>query len=315
MRIGAALGLALMAGAVLSGCEAGDPRAAQSIAPMPRPAPAEISAPPSSTSAELADYYRRVQNGLLSQGLMRTGGGGPDAPFGTRELVRNFIKIALYEEYSEIGGRLVARESASRLHRWTKPVTLSIEFGASVPPSARTRDSNETARLVSRIANATGHRISQVPAGQGNFRVFVVNEEERRALGPTLRRIMPNISPTALNTVVNLPRTTYCLAFATDPESDGTYHQAVAVIRAEHPDLLRASCLHEEITQGMGLSNDYQLARPSIFNDDEEFAFLTRHDELLLKMLYDERLRPGMTETEARPIVERIARELMGGEV
>jgi hypothetical protein len=44
------------------------------------------------------------------------------------------------------------------------------------------------------------------------------------------------------------------------------------VIRAEHPDLLRLSCLHEEIAQGLGLPNDSPRARPSIFNDDEEFA-------------------------------------------
>ncbi len=142
----------------------------------------------------------------------------------------------------------------------------------------------------------------------------MVSENERRALEPRLRQIMPNISRTALNTVINLPESTYCLAFATDPEQDGTYDQAIAIIRAEHPDLLRASCIHEEVTQGLGLSNDFPLARPSIFNDDEEFGFLTGHDEILLKMLYDRRLRPGMTEGEARPIVERIAAELMGGE-
>lgn len=55
-------------------------------------------------------------------------------------------------------------------------------------------------------------------------------------------------------------------------------------------------------------------ARPSIFNDDEEFSLLTRHDELLLRILYDPRLRPGITEAEARPIVTTIATELMGGE-
>jgi len=62
----------------------------------------------------------------------------------------------------------------------------------------------------------------------------------------------------------------------------------------------------------MGLSNDSPDARPSIFNDDEEFALLTRHDELLLQILYDRRLRPGMTEAEAAPIVRRIAGELLG---
>ena len=88
--------------------------------------------------------------------------------------------------------------------------------------------------------------------------------------------------------------------------------QAVAVIRAEHPDALRLSCIHEEIAQGLGLANDSPAARPSIFNDDEEFGLLTRHDELLLRILYDSRLSPGMTEEEARPVVEIIAAELLG---
>jgi hypothetical protein len=86
------------------------------------------------------------------------------------------------------------------------------------------------------------------------------------------------------------------------------------VIRAEHPDLLRLSCLHEEIAQGLGLANDSPTARPSIFNDDEEFALLTRQDELMLRMLYNPALRPGMTEAQARPIVESLAARLVGGE-
>ena len=86
------------------------------------------------------------------------------------------------------------------------------------------------------------------------------------------------------------------------------------LVKAEHPDLLRLSCIHEEVAQAMGLANDSPQARPSIFNDDEEFALLTRHDELLLKMLYDPRLKLGMTPAEARPTVQRIAREYLGGE-
>ncbi|MGB5870515.1 MAG: DUF2927 domain-containing protein, partial [Albidovulum sp.] len=55
-------------------------------------------------------------------------------------------------------------------------------------------------------------------------------------------------------------------------------------------------------------------ARPSIFNDSEEFAALTTQDEMMLRILYDKRLRPGMTLAEARPIVETIAAELLPGE-
>ncbi len=61
----------------------------------------------------------------------------------------------------------------------------------------------------------------------------------------------------------------------------------------------------------MGLLNDDENVRPSIFNDDQEFALLTRHDELLLRILYDRRLAPGMSPETAMPIVDQIVAELM----
>ena len=82
-----------------------------------------------------------------------------------------------------------------------------------------------------------------------------------------------------------------------------------AVIRAELPPLLRLSCIHEEMAQGLGLAND-STARPSIFNDDDEFARLTGMDEKMLLMLYDIRLKPGMDEETAMPIVNELARSL-----
>jgi hypothetical protein len=116
-----------------------------------------------------------------------------------------------------------------------------------------------------------------------------------------------------ISAVTDLSRSDYCLVIALDGARTGAYTAAVAVIRAELPDRLRLSCIHEELAQGMGLGNDHPQARPSIFNDDEEFALLTRHDEFLLRMLYDPRLRPGMTVAQARPIFTQIAAELVGG--
>ena len=209
------LSLALAGATLLAGCDlVGTGAVATAPAPAPPPEAPLVKVAASPASAALADYYARVQNGLLTQGLLRIDGGGPDVPFGSRDLVRNFLKIAFYEEYADAGGRLVARENASRLHRWSKPVSISVEFGASVDPAARSRDTNEVTRLVRRIGRVTGHPVSKVGAGSGNFRVFIVNEDERRAMTPKLRQIMPNISTTALNTVVNLPRSTYCLVLA-----------------------------------------------------------------------------------------------------
>jgi hypothetical protein len=60
--------------------------------------------------------------------------------------------------------------------------------------------------------------------------------------------------------------------------------------------------MHEELPKGLGLPNDSPRARPSIFNDDEEFALLTDRTRLMLRILYDPALRPGMTAADARPI-------------
>ena len=114
--------------------------------------------------------------------------------------------------------------------------------------------------------------------------------------------------------IQNLNRASYCVVVASDPADDGRLTRAVAIIRAELPPLLRLSCVHEEIAQGLGLANDSEAARPSIFNDDDEFALLTTHDELLLKILYDPQVRAGMSADEVRPIVTRLARGLLGGE-
>nr|WP_242107636.1 DUF2927 domain-containing protein [Aliiroseovarius subalbicans] len=304
---------AVLAGAtLLAACDLPAP-APPGTRPAPRPDIPHLEQ--SAESKAMATYYSGLQRGLLTQGLLRTDGGGVDVPFSARDLSRNFLRIAFYQEYTSRGGRLVAQQTASRLHRWRAPVRVSMQFGASVSDDIKVKDTTQVAKYTRRLARVTGHPITTVASqGAANFHVLVLNEDERRNLGSDLARLVPGISFADIDQVTNMPRETYCLVFAT-PQRDGHFNRAVAVIRAEHPDLLRTSCLHEEIAQGLGLSNDSPRARPSIFNDDEEFGFLTTHDELLLQMLYDPRLRPNMTEAEARPIVNQIAAELTGGSV
>ncbi len=309
-RVTALVAAALVA---LSACDDAVRTSPPPSARPDRPEPPAI-AERSPESQELSAYYARVQANLKAQGLLRVDGGGPDTPFTRRQLVENFIRIALYEEFANIGGKLVAQQTESRLHRWETPVRMRVAFGDSVPEAQRDKDRADIEAYAARLSRLTGLPITQTEGGRANFHVFVVNEDERREIGSELRGIIPGISQGAIDTVQDMRRSTFCLVFARDPQDDGTYTQAVAVIRGEHPDLLRLSCIHEELAQGLGLSNDSPTARPSVFNDDEEFGLLTSHDELLLQMLYDPRMRPGMTAQEARPVAEEIAAELMGGE-
>ena len=298
--------MAMAAAATLAACA--PPGAPPETPPESR---ADAAAPGhSAESRALARYYERVERDLLARGLLRTDGGGADAPFDARLLARNFERIALYDEYADEAGRIVARQTESRLRRWEEPVRLQPVFGPSIDAGRRAEDRAALAAYARRLSRASGHPVRVVGEG-GNFFVYYLTEDERRGIGQDLRRRIPGISGSTVRTVTDMPRSFFCLAFAFSRGTDSAYVAAIAVIRDEHPDLLRQSCVHEEVAQGLGLANDSPEARPSIFNDDEEFALLTRHDELLLAMLYDDRLRPGLRPREARPIVERIAGELV----
>lgn len=292
----------------LGGCVLSAPGAL----PPPEPVPQVVPADPTPKSAAATMYYAQVQQLLLSQGMLRTDGGS-EVPVSARALSDNFMRIALYDEYRRGSGGFVREETASRLRRWEVPIRFSLRFGPSVPPEKQATDRARIASYVARLSQVTGRAMS-LDERSPNFFVYIVSEDERETMGPLIHAALPGLSPADVAGITAMPRSTYCLVYALAEGNTGSYTRAFAVIRAEHPDLLRLSCMHEELTQGLGLPNDSPRARPSIFNDDEEFALLTDQDEKLLRILYSPELRPGMSPDEARPIVEMLARRLTGGD-
>jgi len=314
VRVKPAILSAALAAAVLAGCAE---VTAPSMTPRLRPPglvppPSEV-AEPSERSQELRQYYSRVQADLLAQGLLRQDGGGIDTPFNARQLAQNFERVALYDEYARGGGLQAVSDAPSHLRRWSGPVRIGVEFGATVPEAQRALDRQTVTDYAARLSRVIGHSVT-VTRGPANFHVLVMGEDDRDDALRRIRQLVPSISDGSLDIFRTLPRSIHCLVVAfSGGGSDYEYRRAIAFVRAEHPDLMRESCYHEEMAQGLGLANDSPEARPSIFNDDDEFALLTTHDEMLLRMLYDPRLRPGMTPDEARPIVSEIAASLTGG--
>ena len=280
-----------------------------------RPVEATPPAPrmPSEQALELRRYYARVEEDLLGRGLLRLDGGSVDTPYTDEMLIRNFERIALAEEYARGAGLQPSSGDLGEIKKWTIPVRVGVTFGESHSAEDQATDREILSRYTRRLSDVSGHPISLVNT-QSNFHVLFMGEDDKAELRETLDRVAPGMDASSRAIFLNLPRSIHCLVVAfADNRSSSAYRQAVALVRTEHPDLSRRACIHEELAQGLGLANDHPNARPSIFNDDEEFALLTRHDELLLKILYDPRLTPGMPADEARPIVRTIAQELTGG--
>ncbi len=305
------IGLACSTAMALAGCTMLPPPAPNAAPMVPEEAapPARPDTAPSAVEA----HFAATQDRRIAQGLLRTERAPRDLPISASLIERAFAEVALHDEYQIGASAILQRSSPAPLRRWDAPVRLSLEFGASVPATMRQRDTELVSRFATRLSRVSSHPVA-LTGGRGNFTVLVVSEDERRAIGPRLRALVPGIDAVSQALVEDLPLSVSCLVLAFSRSGTNTYSDAVAIIRSELPDRTRDMCYFEEIAQGMGLANDSPVARPSLFNDSAEFAVMTVLDEQLLRILYDPRLRPGMMDAQARPIVRVIAAELMGGQ-
>lgn len=207
-----------------------------------------------------------------------------------------FQNVVLKHEYEGNGGKPLAR--------WEVPVRLSVQFGASVDARSRATDLKAVSKVVRTIAAATRHSVV-VSDTASNFQVFVVSQAELNAIGPILQQSV-GLSAYAARAIARMPSNTNCLVVAL-PQRDKTQglYRAVAVVRAGLSDAGRESCFNEEIAQGMGLPDDCK-ERPTIFNDNGEFAQLTDMDLAVLRVAYDPRLKSGMSPDTVMTILDQI---------
>lgn len=209
-----------------------------------------------------------------------------------RYLVDSFVEIALRSEYSR---------NPSPVRKWARPVKFHLVH--------RTADTELHERLIvahfNHLAAITG--LSIAPAKnreEANILVVLASENELK------QDLLTYFGWNSENKREAFFREAVCLAtFATNKH--GAIISATAIIpidRARSRGAL-VSCIVEELTQILGLPNDSVNVFPSIFNDKSTDVYLTGLDYLLLKMLYDNRVKSGMNEKTARPILQTIAAE------
>lgn len=264
---------AVLAAALLSACTAGDP-------------------------------YSRYEAKQVRDGFFRADFAPEDAPFTNEDLARNFEAIALNSEFTRQGNELVQVTTPTRLARWEKP--LSYRLGGK---GVTSDDRAEYAALTRRLSELTGREIRET-AARGDITILILNEEERQEMVRDLRRRRIDDRMRLIvrwASAIDYP----CVGQIgfRDAES-GEITSALIVLKDELSGMLRRTCIHEELAQTMGLINDDPNVRPSIFNDDQEFALMTEHDEYLMRILYDPALKPNMTADEARPLVQAIIAKL-----
>ena len=105
----------------------------------------------------------------------------------------------------------------------------------------------------------------------------------------------------------------YCHILAYTDPGDGSVIQARIFISDDWPDEHLAECVEEEFSQILGPGNDTLVLEQSLWRPYEHKTYrgLTWSDAVILRALYDERLKPGMHRDKAMPLVRQIIGELL----
>lgn len=200
-------------------------------------------------------------------------------------LQQAFIEVALHNEYA-VGEQPV--------RKWLQPVKVWLEHHT---------DQSEQHSLLTKyhfqhLAKITGHPISFAKSRQEAN--FVVVFSHLQLWRNDIALISGNLS-------IKPPNDAACM-FGLDLDDKKAIRKAWVVIPVdyaqEHRQLL--SCIVEETTQAMGLPSDSDKVFPSVFNDHTPESLLTGLDALLLKLLYQPAIKPGMRASQVKPILASI---------
>ncbi|MBL6955181.1 MAG: DUF2927 domain-containing protein [Alphaproteobacteria bacterium] len=211
----------------------------------------------------------------------------PQQQLGLERLAQRFEKIAFFSEFSE---------GEHRLRKRMGPVTWHLTVTAS----------GDAERALVRVL----HRLSKLTGLS-----FTKAKMPERAVLDILIKPRPELIDHLLadgNTNQRFIYKTLCWGRMRGQVSGRIEHILVAI-----PNHLNAAevetCLWIEITQGLGLPNDLEDLKPSIYSDAPYLTVgsLPWYDAILVQTLYDPRLQPGMSRSQAMPLARVILKELM----
>ncbi|MFK7943297.1 MAG: DUF2927 domain-containing protein [Paracoccaceae bacterium] len=246
--------------------------------------------------------WQAYQSDLLRYGYLRLDRAPRDIRYTNQDIAAAFQRIMFFDEYVLEDGSYKPGLTARELEKRTEPVTYALA-GASVTDA----DKRHLEEIATRLQRVTGLQIKKVDQ-DASIHLFIAGSQERKVFAEILARRRAD-SP-LIRELRNDLGGNVCIAVPFRPKDGAGDAHYLIFIPAEVKGRLRRACIEEEFAQAFGPAADFDGARPSIFNDDQEFALFTEHDAWMFRVLYDARMQPGMVEAQAMPIVRRILAEI-----
>jgi hypothetical protein len=206
--------------------------------------------------------------------------------FSNDEIREGFFKIAF-------GAELQLDKPAGRVRKFDEPVRIFVETA-----SADRRD--ELAKVVADIRARVNHLDIDITNDRSAAN-FVVRLVPERKLKTTIRALYGSDKAKRIQKALN-PE---CLS-GIGKDDRFRIRRAEAILPIDAGDFTFYDCAYEEMLQALGAINDDASVPWTMFNDDVQMGFFDVYDQYLLNILYDPRIRPGMTKDEVDAVLPDI---------
>jgi len=211
--------------------------------------------------------------------------------FTDAEIIDGFLKTTFGAEY-QLAGKV------DRIRKFDKPVRVFIT-GADRPDRSRQIET-VTADIGEHIDHldiaVTEHR------DEANLIVRLVRDRDldssiRKSYGTTTaRKIRKSLNPQCLS------------GFRKNSQYEIEY--AEVILTVDSGDFVFFDCAYEEMLQSLGPINDTGSVPWTMFNDSVSMGFFDTYDRYLLNILYDPRVKAGMSVDQVRPLLPAILKDI-----
>jgi hypothetical protein len=212
---------------------------------------------------------------------------GERKTFTDAQIADGFFKTAFGAEFRVSG-------SSDRIRKYDGPVRVFVDSRAK--PDRRDQLGAVIADIGSRVQHLHMARTQQ--REDANFVVTLVRD---RDLASTISRMFGRERSRQIERKLG-PQ---CLS-GIDKDESFRIMQSRVVLVVDAGDFVFRDCAYEELLQALGPINDTKTVLWTMFNDKVHMGYFDLYDQHLLNILYDPRIRPGMTVDAVRALLPQI---------
>jgi hypothetical protein len=207
--------------------------------------------------------------------------------FTDSEILDGFFKIAFGAEY-HLAGRV------DRIRKYNGPVRVIVD---GVNPAGRKA---QLAKVVADIARRVRHLDIAM-----TDRTDAANVTVRMVRDRNLNRTIAGLYGARRAREIHASLDPQCLSGFRKNEKFEIEHSDV-ILTVDNGNFIFLDCAYEELLQSLGPINDTSSVPWTMFNDDVQMGFFDIYDQYILNILYDPRIRAGMTVQEAKAVLPQV---------